>query len=107
MWKDESESEEYDEEEEEEKEEQEPKKRGGQVDLYDDDDKKKNAKGKRRARKESDDEEEVQVKQTQRPSKQKFKEIMRADDAFPTLENGFEDDDEFGDTPKGEIDSQE
>jgi len=34
---------------------------------------------------------------------------MKADDAFPTLENDFEDDegDDLGDTPAGEINSQE
>jgi len=33
---------------------------------------------------------------------------MKADDAFPTLENNFEDDeDDLGDTPAGEINSQE
>lgn len=33
---------------------------------------------------------------------------MKADDAFPTLENNFEDDeDDLGETPAGEINSQE
>jgi len=33
---------------------------------------------------------------------------MKADDAFPTLENDFDDEgDDLGDTPAGEINSQE
>lgn len=60
----------------------------------------------------SDDEEqkpkkkEAAPRQTQRPNAQKFKDIMKADDAFPTLENQFtEDDDDLGETPTGEINS--
>jgi hypothetical protein len=49
------------------------------------------------------------VKQAKRPNAQKFREIMKADDAFPTLENNLEDeeDDDLGETPAGEINSQE
>jgi len=112
VWKEDSEEEESDEEEEEEEEtDAKPTKkgRGGQVDLYgDDDDKKKKPKSKKRRDRSEDAEEETQVKQTKRPNAQKFSQIMKADDAFPTLENNFEDDeDDLGDTPAGEINSQE
>tara|TARA_B110000285_G_C14766863_1_gene442171 strand:+ start:174 stop:650 length:477 start_codon:yes stop_codon:yes gene_type:complete len=111
VWKDESEDEEYDSEEEEENDatEQPTKKRGGQVDLFDDDEKKKKPR-KQKKRPTSDDEvEEVEVKKTQRPNAQKFKEIMKAEDNFPTLDMGddLEGEDDLGDTPAGEIDSQE
>lgn len=54
------------------------------------------------------DEEESAPRQTQRPNAQKFKDIMKADDAFPTLENQFDDDEDDhgdidGETPAGEI----
>jgi hypothetical protein len=111
VWKDESEDEEYDSEEEEENDatEQPTKKRGGQVDLFDDDEKKKKPR-KQKKRPTSDDEvEEVEVKKTQRPNALKFKEIMKAEDNFPTLDMGddLEGEDDLGDTPAGEIDSQE
>lgn len=35
------------------------------------------------------------AKQAKRPNKQKFSEIMKNNDAFPTLENNFHDDDEY------------
>jgi hypothetical protein len=112
VWKDESEDEEYDSEEEEENDatEQPTKKRGGQVDLFDDDEKKKKPRKQKKQRPTSDDEvEEVEVKKTQRPNAQKFKEIMKAEDNFPTLDMGddLEGEDDLGDTPAGEIDSQE
>lgn len=53
--------------------------------------------------------EEIEVKKTQRPNAQKFKEIMKAEDNFPTLDMGddLDGEDDLGDTPAGEIDSQE
>lgn len=54
---------------------------------------------------------ERKVKQAQRPNAQKFKEIMKADEAFPALDNqsGEEDDgsmnDDNGPAPDGEIGS--
>ena len=47
----------------------------------------------------SDEEEKPQedkkAKQAKRPTKQKFSEIMKHQDAFPTLENNFQDEDEY------------
>ena len=76
--------------------------------MYDDDNKKKKQKKPRKQRPTSDDEvEQVEVKKTQRPNAQKFKEIMRAEDNFPTLDQGddLDGEDDLGDTPAGEIDS--
>lgn len=48
------------------------------------------------------------VKQAQKPTAQKFKEIMKADEAFPTLDNQSDEDggsmnDDDGAVPEGEI----
>jgi len=51
------------------------------------------------------------TKQSQRPNPQKFKEIMKAEEAFPALENQYGDEDDEsmngdgGPVPDGEIDS--
>lgn len=95
---------------EEEEEDSRPVKKG-QADLYGDDPKPAKKRGGKK-RGSDDDEEETKPRQSQRPNAQKFKDIMKADDAFPTLENQFEDDDEEeddlldGETPAGEINSQ-
>lgn len=53
---------------------------------------------------------ERKVKQAQRPNAQKFKDIMKADEAFPALENQSDEDDESmngdnGPVPDGDISS--
>lgn len=53
---------------------------------------------------------ERKVKQSQRPNAQKFKDIMKADEAFPTLGNESDEDDESmngdnGPVPDGDISS--
>lgn len=112
-WNDEEDEEESDEQEEGSEEENDsvPAKKG-QADLYGDRDSKRPTRGGRggKRRADSDDEkEEVAPRQSQRPNAQKFKDIMKADDAFPTLENQFEEEEEDdlldGETPAGEINS--
>jgi hypothetical protein len=107
VWDDE-EDEESDEEEEETT--QEPEAKKGQADLYGDSEKPRKTRGNKRRAKDSDEEEEeTKPKQSQRPNAQKFKDIMKADDAFPTLDNQFDEEDDDlmdGETPEGEIDSQ-
>lgn len=76
----------------------------GQADLYGDE---KPSKKKNKRKMSDADEEEEAPRKSQRPNAQKFKDIMKADDAFPTLDNQFEDDDDDdlmdGETPAGEI----
>lgn len=111
-WNDEEDEEESDEKEQSEEETEPAPGKKGQADLYGDRDSKRPTRGgkggKRRANSD-DEEEETAPRQTQRPNAQKFKDIMKADDAFPTLENQFEDEEEDdlldGETPAGEINS--
>lgn len=42
-------------------------------------------------------------KASQRPNAQKFSEIMKADDAFPALDNQYDDEVSGGEMPDGEI----
>jgi hypothetical protein len=110
VWKDEEDEEESDEEQQSE-EETAPAKRGGQADLYGDS--KRSARGGRggrggNRRQQNSDDEEQAPRQSQRPNAQKFKDIMKADDAFPTLDNQFDDEEDDlldGETPAGEINS--
>ena len=45
-------------------------------------------------------------KGTQRPNAQKFSEIMKADDAFPALDNQYDDEVSGGEMPDGEIEPE-
>lgn len=82
----------------------------GQADLYGDDPKPSKKRGEKKRRGSDDEEEETAPRQAKRPNAQKFKDIMKADDAFPTLENQSDDEEEDdlldGETPAGEINSQ-
>lgn len=52
----------------------------------------------------------TKAKEAKRPNKQKFSEIMKHTDAFPTLENNFQDDDEYdniSEDPKEETEVKE
>ena len=108
-WNDEEDEEESDEEEQSEEENDSKPAKKGQADLYGDSKPTREGKGRKRRVVNDDEEEEVAApRQTQRPNAQKFKDIMKADDAFPTLENQFEDEEDDlldGETPAGEINS--
>jgi hypothetical protein len=111
-WNDEEDEEESADEEQSDEETEDAPAKKGQADLFGDDSKRpaRGGKGGKRRGASGDDEEETTApRQSQRPNTQKFKDIMKADDAFPTLENQFEDEEEDdlldGETPAGEINS--